>query len=72
MRIVIHDCAGHPFQVQLSRELAHRGHEVLHLYFRFNNTPKGELDLKSTDPASVIIEGIFTKEPIQKYSFGKR
>jgi len=30
MRIGIHDFSGHPFQVQLSRELASRGHEVVH------------------------------------------
>ena len=32
MKIIVHDYAGHPFQVQLSRRLASRGHEVLHLY----------------------------------------
>jgi len=30
MRLLIHDYAGHPFQVQLSRELARRGHSVTH------------------------------------------
>ena len=32
MRILVHDYAGHPFQVQLSRALAQRGHDVLHAY----------------------------------------
>jgi len=42
MRLLIHDYAGHPFQVQLSRELARRNHEVLHLYAGYNVTPHGK------------------------------
>lgn len=72
MRILIHDYAGHPFQVELSRALAKREHEVLHLYFGFNNTPKGDLIKKDTDPATFNIEGVFTNEPIRKYSYIKR
>ncbi|MFD5796696.1 glycosyltransferase family 4 protein [Streptomyces diastatochromogenes] len=30
MRILAHDYSGHPFQAQLSRELARRGHDVVH------------------------------------------
>ncbi|RYJ01060.1 MAG: glycosyltransferase WbuB, partial [Actinomycetales bacterium] len=30
MKVVVHDFSGHPFQVQLSRELARRGHDVVH------------------------------------------
>ncbi|KOV92809.1 glycosyltransferase family 4 protein [Streptomyces sp. NRRL B-3648] len=30
MRILVHDYSGHPFQAQLSRELARRGHKVVH------------------------------------------
>ncbi|MFI8965427.1 glycosyltransferase family 4 protein [Streptomyces sp. NPDC053493] len=30
MRILVHDYSGHPFQAQLSRELARRGHDVAH------------------------------------------
>jgi colanic acid biosynthesis glycosyl transferase WcaI len=32
MRIVVHDYCGHPFQLELSRQLATHGHEVHHLY----------------------------------------
>jgi hypothetical protein len=31
LRVVVHDYVGHPFQVHLSRELARRGMDVLHL-----------------------------------------
>ena len=71
-RILIHDYAGHPFQVQLSRELARRGYNVLHLYFGLNNTPKGDLEKRISDPDTFAVEGVYTKEPIQKYSYLKR
>ena len=32
MRIFVHDYAGHPFQIELSRSLAARGHLVEHTY----------------------------------------
>jgi glycosyltransferase involved in cell wall biosynthesis len=71
-RIVVHDYAGHPFQVQLSRELARRGFEVLHLYYGFNNTPKGDLEKRESDPICLNINGILTKHPVQKYSYIQR
>ena len=43
LRIAVHDYSGHPFQVQLSRALAERGHEVLHLYSTRFQTPRGPL-----------------------------
>lgn len=43
MRILICDYSGHPFQVELSRGLAARGHAVLHLHFADFQTPKGNL-----------------------------
>ena len=72
MRILIHDYAGHPFQVQLSRELARRGHQVLHLYYGHNNTPKGNLASTESDPSSLSIEAVYTRQPIQKYAYLKR
>ena len=50
MRILIHDYAGHPFQIQLSRELANKGHEVVHGYAGGLVTPRGDLNLKQNDP----------------------
>lgn len=72
MKLLIHDYAGHPFPVQLSRILASRGHEVLHLYAGYNKTPRGELHKKPTDPNELHIEPIYIKEPLQKYNFMKR
>lgn len=72
MRIVIADYSGHPFQVQLSRELARRGHAVLHLHFAEFQTPKGRLDVGGDDPQTLSIEPIFLGKPFAKHSFVKR
>lgn len=80
-RLVIHDYAGHPFQVQLSRELARRGFEVLHLYAASISTPRGPLRKRADDPPSLEIEGIslpgFDKENLarrwfQEWAYGHR
>lgn len=49
-RVLIHDYAGHPFQADLSRELARRGNRVLHAYFHQDPGPKGALTRLPTDP----------------------
>ncbi len=67
MRIVVHDYSGHPFQVQLSRELARLGHRVLHIYFESFQTPKGGVRRRSDDPASFDVEGIRFEESFSKY-----
>jgi colanic acid biosynthesis glycosyl transferase WcaI len=72
LRIVLHDYAGHPFQIQLSRELARRGHEVHHIYFASDVTPRGALTPRADDPASLVIKGIDIKGPFDKFSYWKR
>ncbi len=72
MRIVVNDYSGHPFQIELSRELARLGHAVLHLYSADFQTPKGDLIRKPDDPAGFAIKGIALGEPFQKYNFVRR
>lgn len=72
MRILIHDRSGHPFTVQLSRELAKRGHHILHSYAEFFQCPKGDFIKKLTDPSNFNAVGIKLSKPFQKYSFIKR
>jgi glycosyltransferase involved in cell wall biosynthesis len=72
MRIIVHDYAGHPFEVQLSRELASRGHHVLHLYCESTLTPRGALRRTSADPRTFDINGIGLSETIPKTSFLRR
>ena len=72
MRILIHDRSGYAFPLQLSRSLAQRGHEVLHVYAPFFQAPQGPLQKREQDPATLSIEGVDLLEPFQKYSFVKR
>jgi len=72
LRVVISDYSGHPFQVQLSRELARQGHAVLHLYYKDFQTPKGKLSVDPLDPDTLAIESISLNKPFAKQSFLKR
>ena len=68
MRMNLHDFTGHPFQVQLARALAARGHDVLHLYAGQYVTGRGRLDVTSDDPESLRIEPLNACLPMHKYS----
>jgi colanic acid biosynthesis glycosyl transferase WcaI len=72
MRLIVNDYAGHPFQVELSRELAVRGHNVLHLFSATVQTPKGDLTPLPTDPLTFRVEGVVHGAISQKYNFIKR
>jgi colanic acid biosynthesis glycosyl transferase WcaI len=73
MRIFVHDFAGHPFQVQLSRELARRGHTVRHAYCAsLTTTPQATLEASPGDPASFSVRPISLGEPLQKGSLVTR
>jgi putative colanic acid biosynthesis glycosyltransferase WcaI len=72
MRILVHDYVGHPFQVQLSRALASRGHQVLHVYNGSFQTPHGELERKADDPAGFDVRAIALSQTIPKMNFFRR
>lgn len=72
MRILVHDYCGHPFQVQLSRALAARGHEVLHLYNGSFQTPRGALAKTAADPAGFNVGPIDLGEIVPKTGFRRR
>lgn len=72
MRILLNDRPGHPFEVQLSRHLAQRGHIVQHCYGAFFQSPRGNLQKTAVDSANLAIVGIQLGEPFAKYSFFKR
>ena len=72
MRILIHDFAGHPFQVQLSRQLAGRGHRVTHVYAAGLPGPKGQLSSVTSDPSCLTIRGIQLSSHFKKYSAHRR
>ena len=72
MRIIVYDNSGHPFQVQLSRALANKGHQVLHLFSKSFQTPKGNLEKKEDDPVTLEIKGLSLSKSFNKYSFYER
>lgn len=67
MRVLVHDFCGHPFQVQLSRELARRGHDVLHLYCASVTSAHGAVDPAPSDPASFRVRPVALSRPFDKY-----
>lgn len=72
MRILLNDRPGHPFEVQLSRHLAQRGHTVQHCYGEFFQSPRGNLQKTAVDSHNLEIIGIQLDKPFAKYSFFKR
>jgi len=69
MRILINEFCGHAFQLELSRELARRGHTVLHVYFADNvSTPKGNTQIRKDDPEGLMIEGLHISREFSKHS----
>jgi colanic acid biosynthesis glycosyl transferase WcaI len=72
MRIVVCDYSGHPFQIELSRNLAARGHSVLHLHFAEFQTPKGVVTLQSSDAPTFAVEAVSLGQPFAKDKFLRR
>jgi glycosyltransferase involved in cell wall biosynthesis len=72
LRIVVHDYAGHPFQVDLSRELARRGHTVWHLYFAGDKGPKGAMERLPGDPPGFEVVPIDIGRDYSKSNFISR
>tara|TARA_Y100001970_G_C14213627_1_gene848387 strand:- start:942 stop:2126 length:1185 start_codon:yes stop_codon:yes gene_type:complete len=70
-KILIHDYAGHPFQIDLSRELAKK-YNVTHLYSGSNTTPQGRTDKNDSDLETFNIDSVKLSSTIDKSSFVKR
>ena len=69
MKIIIHDYAGHPFQYDLSIELAKRGHEVIHIYFYNDIGPKREFSKRIKNLKIIPIKMSYTKDNFIKRFF---
>ncbi len=72
MRIFVYDHAGHPFQVQLSRRLAARGHSVVHAFCGRLQTPRGKLCKSNQDPDHFEIFPAPLSKPFERYHPLKR
>ena len=70
MKILLHDYSGHPFQVELSRELSRRGHDVLHSHCSAHQSGKGDLTARPGE--ALRIEPIGVGQRVEKLSFGRR
>ena len=68
MRIVLHDFSGHPFQAELSRKLASRGHTVEHVFSEQYVSGKGHLEREDGDADTLTFTGITLGRPFKKYS----
>ena len=69
MRLLLHDYSGHPFQAQLSRALAVRGHDVLHSTCTAYVSGKGDLDVHGTSGPRFSTVG---SGPVKKHNFVQR
>ncbi|MQY32389.1 hypothetical protein SRB17_03370 [Streptomyces sp. RB17] len=69
MRIFVHDYSGHPFQAQLSRELARRGHAVVHSTCAAYRSGKGDL---AADVAGLRFATIGERMVLRKQAYVHR
>lgn len=72
MRVLLHDFAGHPFQTQLSRELAQRGHTVRHQFLDDDQTPKGAMTRRAGDSPNLEFEGLRLRQRLNKTNYVQR
>lgn len=70
MRLLVHDFAGHPFQVELSRELSRRGHDVTHSFCAAYTSGKGQLAAERGE--TITFDPIGTSGTVEKVSNVKR
>jgi glycosyltransferase involved in cell wall biosynthesis len=68
----VHDYAGHPFQIQLSRELARRGHTVTHQFSSTHTGSRGRLSVTAADPPTLSITDVRLSSGFAKYSWARR
>ena len=66
LRVLVHDYAGHPFQLQLSREFARRGYDVLHLHCGSYSTGKGAVN--DADDVGLQVEAVTLSREFAKHS----
>jgi colanic acid biosynthesis glycosyl transferase WcaI len=70
VRILVHDYSGHPFQAELSRELARRGHTVTHSFSRGYVSGKGKL--AAAPGETVVFDGVGSTKKVDNLRFGPR
>jgi glycosyltransferase involved in cell wall biosynthesis len=71
-RVAVHDYPGHAFPAQLSRRLASRKRDVLHLSTTSVLTPRGAIAKPDSDPPSLRFSQIDLGGVIEKQAFVRR
>jgi len=72
MRVLVHDFSGHPFQAQLSRALARRGHDVCHVHCGSYQTGKGALTRLPSDEGTLTFRSISMDDAFARYTIHRR
>lgn len=72
MRILVHDFGAYAFSIQLSRELARRGHTVRYVYLDEAGSVRGDVRLRPSDPADFSSVGLVDVDPRRRHSFVRR
>ena len=80
MRVVVHDFSGHPFQAELARALAARGHVVLHVQCASYPSGKGSFvvdDHGNPEYASIAVGDVFeryrtSRRLVHELRYGRR
>ena len=72
MKIVVNDHSGHAFTLQLSRQFAQSGHEVLHAYSVSFQSPKGNFEDLPLSGAPLKVLPVMISGTFDKYSLLKR
>jgi colanic acid biosynthesis glycosyl transferase WcaI len=70
VRLIVHDFSGHPFQAELARSLAARGHHVLHVQCASYTSGKGSFEVDyggNPQYASISVGAVF-----ERYRTSKR
>ena len=68
MRVILHDFSGHPFQAELSRNLARLGHQVEHVSCDQYVSGKGHLERQLDDSPTLTFNGISLPVEFKKYA----
>jgi colanic acid biosynthesis glycosyl transferase WcaI len=71
MRVIVHDFSGHPFQAELARSLARRGHEVLHVQCTSYTSGKGSFEDDAEQPNLQFL-GLSLGKPFERYRTSRR
>jgi glycosyltransferase involved in cell wall biosynthesis len=72
MKLLVHDYSGHPFQAQLSREFARRGHTVEHVHCGSYVSGKGHVVRSRVDPQSLTFVSLGLGRSFDKYAVARR